>query len=503
MGEGQVTVAGRALPSLPQYRKDGVTRRLCASVHLDDAFAHEVDRELTGDRLTAIGLSLGINFVALARHARAAVRRRAALDRQLAGLGAALVTAVLVALWGLVSGHGSVAQVGIYGPLGVLAAAWWLVHRAESRARATAQHVFRDPDKAETLAPPVEPQAEAWLHELKRANVLPYADRAALDNPFVGSGDELREVVWQPIDVSKPAEAPGGGKLPMRPFDAIDLHTYVARQMESISGLDGLRARNRLYVLGSHAYLLPELLPDRTRRPRAQIPKQFVQAGLQNPGAGMRTHLCLERVGEGGRLIVSMYLRAILNRPSLTWEVSVYAIPPLGARFYRLDRLPVARFDRWWSLVRYATSSTWPELRGAPRRIRARARQRRGSAKYLRRLRRDITDQHVIHDCGAPGSLRERIGDWSQAGYNERTDAADFLNRLQQGVLTATERFLKDHNVDTSSFDKAQQIINTQTYNINNVNGPSNIGPHGQINNPNGPQGNGPSGPGGGTPPKP
>jgi hypothetical protein len=82
----------------------------------------------------------------------------------------------------------------------------------------------------------------------------------------------------------------------MRPFDVIDLHTYVARQMESISGLDGLRARNRLYVLGSHAYLLPELLPDRTRRPRAQIPKQFVQAGLQNPGAGMRTHLCLERV---------------------------------------------------------------------------------------------------------------------------------------------------------------------------------------------------------------
>lgn len=494
MGEGQVTVAGRALPSLPQYRKDGVTRRLCASVHLDEDFARKVDRDLTGDRLEALGLTLGINFVALARHARAAVRRRAALDRQLAGLGAALVTAVLVALWGLVTGHGSVARVGVYGPLGVLAASWWLVHRAQAQAREAAQEVFRNPDKAEKLAPPVEPAAEAWLHELKRANVLPYADAAALTNPFVGSGSKIKEVVWQPIDVSKPAEAPGGGKLPLRPFDAVDLHTYVARHMEGISGLDGLRARNRLYVLGSHAHLLSELLPDRTRRPRAQIPKQFVQAGLLNPGAGMRTHLCLERVGEGGRLIVSMYLRAILHQPSLTWEVSAYAIPPLHARFHRVDRLPLAPFDRWWSLVRHATSRTWPELRGAPGRIRERRRWRRGHAKALSRLRRDITDQHVVHDCGAVDSLREWLGDWDQAGYAERIDSQDFLFRLQQGVLIATERFLRDHNVDTGSFDKAQQIINTQTYNISgNITGPSNIGASGTINM-NGQQGNGPSG---------
>ncbi|KUO19078.1 aromatic ring-opening dioxygenase LigA [Streptomyces dysideae] len=490
---------------MPQYRKDGVTRRLCASVHLDDEFAQVVDGELTGDRLDAIGLTLGVNFVALARHARVAVRRRAALDRQLAGLCAASAVSLAVGLWGLASGHGSVAQVGIYGPLGVLAAAWLLVHHAQSRARAAAHEVFRtSPEKSENLAPPVEPEAEAWLHDLKRANVLPYADEAAREKPFVGSGTVLRKVaVWQPIDVSKPAEAPGGGKLTMRPFDAVDLHTYVARQMESIAGLDGLRARNRLYVLGSHAYLLPDLVPDRTRRPRAQIPKQLVQAGLQNPGAAMRTHLCLERIGEGGRIIVSMYLRAILNRPSLTWEVATYAIPPLGARFYRVNQLPLAPFDHWWSLVRYATSHTWPELRGAPGRIRGRGRWQRKRTKYLKKWRRDITNQHLVYDYGAPDSLRERISDWEQAGHNERSDAADFLNRLQQGVLTATERFLEDHHVDTSSFDKAQQIINTQTYNINNVNGPSNIGNNNQINHPNAPQGNGPSGPGGGTPPKP
>jgi hypothetical protein len=272
--------------------------------------------------------------------------------------------------------------------------------------------------------------------------------------------------------------------------------------MERISGLEGLRARNRLYVLGSHAYMLPALVPDRTARPRAQIPKQLVQAGLHQPGAAMRTHLCLERVGEGGRMVVSMYVRAILNRPSLSWEVAVYAIPPLAARFHRVDKLPVAPFDRWRSLVGHATLRLWPELSGAPGRIHQRGRRRRRTAKYLRKLRRNIGRQHVIYDYGAVDSLRERYGDWEQAGHNELSDAADFLNRLQQGVLTATERFLEDHHIDTSSFDKARQII-TQTYNINNVNGPSNIGPGGQINNPNGPQGNGPTGPqgGGGTPP--
>ncbi|MFD5859396.1 hypothetical protein [Streptomyces chartreusis] len=494
---------GRALPSLPQYRKDGVTRRLCASVHLDDDLAAEADRELTGDRLDAIGLTLGINFVALARHARVAVRRREALDRQLAALGALLVIALFTLLWGLTGGHATVVQAGFYSLVGVLVISWWLVHHAESRARSAAQKVLHGQEKTEELAPPVEPEAEAWLNDLKRANVLPYADQAALDKPFVGSGHiQLgKVVVWQPIDVSKPAAAPGGGTQSMVPFDAIDLHTYVAREMEKISGLDGLRARNRLYVLGSHAYLLPDLVPDRTRRPRAQIPKQLVQAGLQRPGAAMRTHLCLERVSEGGRMVVSMYARAILNRPSLSWEVAVYAIPPLHGRFHVVDRLPVAPFARWRSLVAYATLRLWPELSGAPKRINERGRRRRRSARFLRKLRRDITKQHVIYDYGAPDSLRERYGDWDQAGHNELADAADFLNRLQQGVLTATERFLKDHKIDTSSFDKAQQII-TQTYNINNVNGPSNIGHGGTINNPGGPQGSGPPGPqGGGQPP--
>jgi hypothetical protein len=206
-----MSVTGRALPSLPRYRKDGVTRRLSASVHSDDDFALYVDRLLTWGRLNAIGLSLNIDLVALARHARVATRRRAALG-------------------GLVNGQPSLGWAAIFGPLGAQAIAWTLDRHTEARRRTMAREVFLSADRPERTVPPVEPEAETALHELKRADsCLPYADVAAATDPFVGSGRKLKEVVWQSIDISRPADAPGGGEPPIRPFDVFDPHTYVAR----------------------------------------------------------------------------------------------------------------------------------------------------------------------------------------------------------------------------------------------------------------------------------
>ncbi|MBP2048074.1 hypothetical protein J2Z21_000998 [Streptomyces griseochromogenes] len=80
-----------------------------------------------------------------------------------------------------------------------------------------------------------------------------------------------------------------------------------------------------------------------------------------------------------------------------------------------------------------------------------------------------------------------------RGGLCRAHDARDFLFRLQQGVLVATERFLEDPHVDTSSYDKAVQVISTQTYNIGNVSGPSIFGNDGRITM-GGRQGPGPHG---------
>ncbi len=494
-------MARHHLPALPQYRQDAVTRRLCAATHLDEGFARQVHDEFVADRMRAVGLPLGINLVALVRHARSADLRVEARNRRLARLFGGLWAAVLLALYGIGGGPSVALTAGGCGVLAVFGAAWWLVYAAERQARDAAQEVFRTGAKAEDLAPPAPKEAESRLLDLKKANVVPYTASAERTNPFVGSGKKIKEVVWQPIDVSRPAEAPGGGKLTIKDFDAVDLHTYVAREMANVAGLEGLRARNRLYVLGTHVqHLGTDLLPDPLGRPRAQIPKQLVQAGLLTPGAGMRTYLSLERVGDGGRVIVSMHLRARLHHPSLSWEVAAYGIPPVSRDYGIVDRLPIDGFERWWSLVRYATGQTWPALRGALGRNRRRAAERKREARDLERWRKEIGRRHAVYDYGAVDSVRERVASWDELGHSDRTDSQDFLHRLQQGVLIATERFLKDHNVDTSSFDQAQQVITTQTYNFSgDISGPSNFGNNGQINAAYG-QGQQPSGAAGGAP---
>ncbi|MEW1613454.1 MULTISPECIES: hypothetical protein [unclassified Streptomyces] len=473
----------RHVPDLPTYDKDAATRLLCSSVHLDDAFARYAHQELSGDRLTAIGLPLGVNLLALARHASRATGRMDLRDRVLARLCAVWWLAVLTVLGGLVAGSSAVWGGAVVALLLVLGCAWWLVHRAEAQARADALEARYSATRPQDLAPEVAEEAERRLRALRRPNMVPYTRSAERQNPFVGSGDKIKETVWQPIDISRPADAPGGGKATLIPFDAVDLHTYLARELGHLAGLEGLRAQNRLYVLGSQVvYLGDDVLPDRLRPPNSEIPSPLVKAGLLKPGAGTRTYLSLERVGEGGRVIVSMHLRARLQHPSLSWEVAAYCIPPLHARYYGADYIPRGGFEGWWSLVRFATSHTWSALTGAPGRIGRRNSERKRRARDLEKWRKEITKRHALYDYGTRDSLRERVASWDQLGHSERTDSQDFLHRLQQGVLIATERFLKDHNVDTSSFDRAQQVINTQTYNISgDITGPANIGNNGQI----------------------
>ncbi|MEV6201811.1 hypothetical protein AB0M64_17805 [Streptomyces sp. NPDC051771] len=465
-------MAGRNLAPLPTYRKDAVTRKLCAHVYLDDAFAHDMDVELTGDRLTAIGLPLGVNLVALARHARVAARRVRARDRTLSLLFLLLWAGVALLPLGLAVDPflgGAGAAIG----LAALVGGWWATHHDLAVSWREAQRVFQEDTRPEEQAPAVESDAEDRLRALARANVLPYTASAGHHDPFVGHGEKVKDVVWHPIDVSQPADDPAnpGRKLTARSFDAVDLHTFVAREMETISGLEGLRARNRLYVSGDHVpYLVGELLDSRVGRPRPQISPDLVRTGLIKPGAGTRTYLSLERISDGGRVVVSVHMRARLHPPSLSWEFMIFVIPPPAARFYTVTTLPTQGFDRFRMLFGGTNSIWWRCLTGSWSRTARRASLRRGRERALRRDRRDITRRNTLHDHGATDSVRERVSDPEQMLFSDSADAQDYLQRLQGGILIATERFLKDHHIDSASFDSTKQIINSNpTYNFNGI----------------------------------
>ncbi|MEU5219918.1 hypothetical protein AB0G79_27530 [Streptomyces sp. NPDC020807] len=476
-----------------------MTRQLCAHVHLDEGFAHDVDVELTADRMAALGLPLGIHLVALARHARQAARRSERRDRLLSPLNLAFWAGWAVLVWGLVSGNDAALTLGLVLVVGSAVAAFWIVRAALSGSWRAAQDVYWGDRPAETLADPVERDAETRLTALAKANVVPYTVSAATD-PFVGSGSQLKDVVWQPIDVSRPADDPAnpGRKLAIKPFDAVDLHTFVAKEMANIAGLEGLRARNRMYVLGDHVQLLADDLLEPPGRPRAQISADIVRSAVVNPGAGMRTFLTLERISDGGRMIVSMMLRARLYHPSLSWEVLVYAIPPLSPVYSLVATLPGPGFERGRRLFGASWKAWGKTLRCARRRNADRRAGARKRARDLRELRKELAARRLIYDYGATGSIRHSVSDWKQVTANDSADSRDYLYRLQGGVLIATEKFLKAHHVDTSSYDQAVQVISNQTYNVNGPVSGSSFGNNNQTNNYG--QGNNPGGPQGGQP---
>ncbi|GAA3849842.1 hypothetical protein GCM10022403_096790 [Streptomyces coacervatus] len=457
-------MAPRPLPQLPQYDTDAVTRLLCAHAHLDENFALDALDEFTGDRLKAVGLPLGINLVALVRHAAAAQLRRRRRDRLLTVLLVAMVAAVPGGVLALVQGQRSaaVALGALLVGAGVVAAG--VVHRTEHSAWVAARTVFRDPGKPLSQAPPLDRATEDRLTSLRQMNVVPYDASVEARNPFVGSGIKIRESVWAPIDVGTAA----AGKT-IKPFDAVALHGFLAREMTTITGLTELRARNRLYIRGLHvSHVGRQLLPDPLKAPNSRIDKQLVQAGANQAGAAMATYLSLEMVGRGGRYVVSVHLRARLLQTRLSWEVAAYVLPPLQEEFSRVAALPLGGFEEWWLLVRITLANWRVLLTGAPGRIRHRRVRRVRHARALEKDRRDISKYHVVYDYGAFDSLRERVSGITMA-YNEVMDATDAFQRIHESVMIATERFLRAHNVDTAALDKVRTVINNQ----NNFAGPT------------------------------
>ncbi|MCX5193705.1 hypothetical protein OOK31_07335 [Streptomyces sp. NBC_00249] len=483
--------ADRELPTLFQYGEEWTSRWLSASAHLDEEFARATAVELTEDRIKALGPSLGVDLVAVARHTRLAVRRTNLRDGLLAVLFAAGAGCLALMVHGVQAGRPEVLGRSLLGLVGAFAASWGLVLVAEHRARVLALKVIaQGGPPPEELAPPLDPGLEERLREQERANVAPYHEDAERTNPFVGSGERFQEQVWHPIDISTPADAPdGGGKLSIIPFDVLDLHAFVEREMGNIAGLEGLRAAHRLYVRGPMTlHAGKDLLPDRLRPPRAVIPEDMVQAGLARPGLGMRTYLCLERVGDSGRVIVCMHLRARLQHPSLTWEVAGYVVPPLRDTFMRVRTLRLDPFGHWWTLFTSTTGAFLPLLCKVPARLLRRLRDnflRRWDLWYARWV---IGKRHVEYDYGATGSIRaEAAVELEHIEFSDSTDALDFLQRLERGVLTATGQFLEAHHVDTRSFEQAQQAITHNNYNFHgSINGPGIYGDRGTLHLPGG-----------------
>ncbi len=474
---------------LPLPPDDLATRHLCATTHLNEEFADSVAGQLFDSRHRAIHPCPGVNLLAVTRHAvaaRAAARRRGRLFAMIR-LVALVLLVVLVARgrWLAESVGLSTSPYLIY----LIFSAYFLLFAGTTAAIVSVLFAFRwsalsaaleimdSAANPERLAAAVDRSVERKLAAVESSNVIVFSGLFRGITPFAGSGRQIAS--WAiTMDIASAGRDDEGVLRRIVPFDAADLHDWLARAVPD-NTLPGLTWQERLYVSGISAPLVPHLVPKPRRAPRAQIPDTVLTNVLLNPTGYARTYLCFEKSAWGGQFVFSYLVRAqILRNRTLFVEGAALAMLPLADSFCAAERIPVETSAR----ISYCLRSLVPDLpvalfgRHLAGLVRAVA--GRGSAEGPQPT--PGTDKDVVVDYGTINSIRALAATEKMPWYFVSVDEEMYLKVLQRRILENTVRFLREHGVDTSEFERQQTKIISRTHfgnvlNIGNVSGSGNV----------------------------
>jgi hypothetical protein len=471
---------------LPRLPDDLTTRHLCATTHLDEQFAGSVARQLVDSRHRAIHPCPGVDLLAVTRHA-AAARTAARWRRFLLAMIRLVALALLVFMTRFMAMvlPQNWSRVDFLADFPVAASSknFLLLFAGTTAAIVSVAFSFRwsalsralevmDPaTDPERLAAAVDSSAERKLTALESSNVVVFSGSFRGITPFAGSGRQIAS--WAiTMDIASAGRDDDGGLRRIERFDAADLHDWLARAVPD-NTLPGLTWRERLYVSGTSAPLVPHLVPKPRRAPRAQLPGAVLTSVLLNPTGYARTYLCYEKSAWGGQFVFSYLVRAeILRNRTLLVEGVALAMLPLADRFCEADRIPLNASARIFYCLRNIVPDLPVTLSGLdlPRLARA-----------VERVRtRPGTDKDAVVDYGAINSIRALAATEKMPWYFVSVDEEMYLKVLQRRILENTVRFLREHGVDTSEFERQQTtIINRNHFgnvlNIGNVSGSGNV----------------------------
>jgi hypothetical protein len=341
-----------------------------------------------------------------------------------------------------------------------------------------------DPTKnPEQLAAGVGRSVESRLTALDSSNVIVFSGLFCGVNPFVGSGQQIAS--WGiTMDISA-ADRDDDEPRRIEPFDAADLHDWLAREVPD-NTLPGLGARERLYVSGLSAPLVPHLVPQPRQAPSASVPGTVLTNVLRKPTNYARTYLCFEKSAWGGEFVFSYLVRAeILQNKTLFMEGAALVMPPLTDRFLRATKISTEPSARVLRCLRDIASDMASVLFGlrVVRPLKAINMMRRRFAPTSASSRSPAmgTEKDVVVDYGAIGSIRTVTAQNEIPWYFFSVDEEMYLRVLERRILENTVRFLRARGVDTSEFERQQTRIVNKTHfgsvlNINgNVSGSGNV----------------------------
>ena len=418
----------RESPRVPYH--DLVTRYTAAAVYLHPALAESVLETFFGRPGRAWGPAVGIDPVAVVRHAvtaRRCRRLRDALVLTVLAVTAAVVVSRLAVRPGLAI---AVALAGV-------AVAWLSLVISLGWSLRRAAQVRDAQGRTAELGRPLSPPIEDRLRESTRANIIVYAT----GRPFPGSGRRVHDWTIE-VDVSAPLATA-----------ALDRHLAASfRGQQS----DRFTALHRLYVDGRSFHTVAE---GRLPHPVQHVDSEVTLAEVAAEDAGFRrVYFCLEETARDGQLVVSLFLRPRFADGVLRLEVALHALLPLGERVVG----PVERLGRGpGEIIGQAVGAAGRLLIGPVGRFRrdirrSERRSRRGRAAWLAaRDRRSF-------DFGAGVTVREGIStDDLEAQGEALLEVAAIGASLQDRLLSSVDDFLTKHHVDTTEFAGTRESIVT------------------------------------------
>lgn len=343
---------------------------------------------------------------------------------------------------------------------------------------------------------PLHPVLRQRALDVTSGNVLVYTRGRASGElgPFVGAGHRLTNWRSPLVDVShrgQDADVSEEMVQPSAEFDLIDLHRKLRASAESL-GLPKLRCEHRLYVDGraltrsGGAPAAKLLAKSPFGPPMTSVSEEEVLAKIAEPLEYERGYLCLQVTDWNGDVVVTMFVRAVLERELLHLECSVHALPEVIWQRRDKDDDPVERYllgsigvasgqIARTEVITHPWTAFWKGARAGARIYRrtlpiaALHTVRLAALPLTRRLRRrrhQVDRMHgVPFDFGADISFRERLALGQRMHYNAFIDALAHMQRLQYRLANSMAEYLKSCGIEPQDFVERSMVVVNNIFN--------------------------------------
>jgi len=466
----------------PHPARTETTRYLCAAAHLDRRYREDVLDATIRQTHRAVAPCYGVDLSVVARHAVLASRRALVRDAILTTLLAA--ASIILVVWATSDDVGRVVQDQVWDGLATsavgllwvevaLAVAAWGVVAAETFVRFVTLGNHLCPNRQPDAAPvPGGVRTARLLDELARTNqgnIVVYS----VYEPFVGSGIQVSSNSY-PVPLIPRSGDPDTTPRQPAGFSTNEVVEALTEALHSL-GLEGLRIDRRLYVDGFSVTRIPELLPDRRRRPVTSVPTQLLDLLTERPGGNVRPYLCAEVTGWQGQLVVTTFVRVVVFNGILFIETATYVLAPLRGKYLHVDAMRIRTGgERLVETARSASARFLPALLTSPARLAAAAGARRAAARNRRQFHRLLAD-NVIVDRGATSSIRQQASSNRFDRYFMQLDADMFASVVQEKVADTVAAFLEAHGYQTDKINLIQNhisnTVNDNSLRVGNVSG--------------------------------